>query len=142
MRESDLIATYGIPKAELKAFRETLKEGVDWNRIQVGSKPIQLCPVEYTEQGTKAVLGRFGVEGHKPAETDTFEAVVLRCNYPNPRIMTVVPEGRGPTNVQVSDNRLFFVGAKVVITKKPSGLFCLQRPESKRRLLNQNPPPK
>jgi hypothetical protein len=142
MRESDLIATYGIPKAELKAFRETLKEGVDWNRVQVGSKPIQLCPVEYTEQGTKAVLGRFGVEGHKPAETDTFEAVVLRCNYPNPRIMTVVPDGRGPTNVQVSDNRLFFVGAKVIITKKPSGLFCLQRPESKRRLLNQNPPPK
>lgn len=140
MRESDLIATYGIPKAELKKFRETLKEGEDWNRIQVGSKPLQLCPVEYTEQGTKAVLGRFGVEGHKPAEADEFEAIVLRCNYPNSRIMTVIRDGWRPTNVQVSDNRLFYVGAKVVITKRPSGLFCLQRPESKRRLFNQSPP--
>lgn len=137
MREQFVIAKYGIPKAELQEYRRTLEEGKMWHRERSGDKPATLCPVAFTEEGLKAVLERFGVNGAKPAETDpsTFSAKVVRCDFPNRRLMSVMPEGSDkPVTVQTADSSLFYRGAQVVITRRGNSLICLQRPLSKEKL--------
>lgn len=146
MREQIVIATYGIPKAELQDFRRTLEEGKMWFRERSGGKPATLCPVAFTEEGLKAVLARFGVGQSKPAEIDasTFPAKVVRCDFPNRRLMSVMPEGGDkPVMVMTANSGLFYRGAQVVITRRGNSLICLQRPLSKEKLfttLNRTKP--
>lgn len=146
MREQIVIATYGIPKAELQEFRQSLEEGKMWFRERSGAKPSKLCPVAFTEEGLKAVLERFGVNGAKPAEADpsSFSAKVVRCDFPNRRLMSVLPDGTDkPVTVQTADSRLFYRGAMVQVVRRGNSLICLQRPASKEKLfttLNRTKP--
>lgn len=146
MRESFVVAKYGIPKAELQEFRRTLEEGKMWIRERSGDKPATLCPVTFTEEGLKAVLERFGVVQSKPAEiqSGTFSAKVVRCDFPNRRLMSVTPEGSDkPVMVQTFNAGLFYRGAQVVISRRGNSLICLQRPSSKEKLftnLNRTKP--
>jgi len=139
MKESELIKAYGIPKEELRAFRLTLTRGVDWDKQQVGDKPEKLCPVIFSPSGKAKVLEKFGVKEAKPAEIDptTFKAKVVRCDFPNRRLMTALVEGKGnPITVQTYDSRLFYRGAEIVVQMKGNAFFCSQRPISAQRLFS------
>ena len=139
MRESELIRLYGLPKEELKEYRHTLVRGVDWDKEKVGDKPEKLCPVIFSPSGKAKVLEKFGVSEAKPAEIEstTFKAKVVRCDFPNHRLMTAVAEGSSNViTVQTFDSRLFYRGAEILVTPKGSAFFCSQRPVSKQRLFS------
>ena len=139
MKESELIKAYGIPKEELREFRLSLARGVDWDKQQVGDKPEKLCPVIFSPSGKAKVLEKFGVKEAKPAEIDptTFKAKVVRCDFPNRRLMTVLIEGKGnPITVQTYDSRLFYRGAEIVVQMKGNAFFCSQRPSSAQKLFS------
>ncbi len=139
MKESELIRLYGLPKEELKEFRSTLVRGEDWDKEKVGDKPEKLCPVIFSPSGKAKVLERFGVKEAKPAEIEstTFKAKVVRCNFPNHRLMTAVVDGSTSViTVQTYDARLFYRGAEILITPKGSSFFCSQRPVSRQRLFS------
>ena len=141
MRESLVVATYGIPKAELQEFRRTLEEGKMWVRERSGDKPATLCPVTFTEEGLKTVLVRFGVNQSKPAEIspDALSAKVVRCDFPNRRIMSVIIEGSDkPVTVQTFNAGLFYHGAIVTLTRRGNSLICLQKPISKEKLFTNS----
>ena len=141
MRESFVVATYGIPKAELQEFRRTLEEGKMWVRERSGDKPATLCPVTFTEEGLKAVLVRFGVNQSKPAEinANTFSAKVVRCDFPNQRLMSVLPEGADkPVTIQTANSSLFYHGAIITVTRRGNLLICLQKPTSKEKLFTNS----
>ena len=141
MRESIVVATYGIPKAELQEFRRTLEEGKMWVRERSGDKPPTLCPVAFTEDGLKTVLERFGVNQAKPAQLDanTFSAKVVRCDFPNRRLMSVLPEGADkPVIVQTFNSGLFYNGASVTVARRGNSLICLQKPSSKEKLFTNS----
>ena len=66
LRETDVIERWGVPKDELVAFRkETLVEGRDYERVPMGNRPIQTCPVAFTEEGQGRVFERFGLKDGK-----------------------------------------------------------------------------
>ena len=139
MRESDLIRLFGLPKEELREYRLTLVRGVDWDKEKVGDKPEKLCPVIFSPSGKAKVLEKFGVSEAKPAEIEstTFKAKVVRCDFPNRRLMTAVAEGSSNViTVQTFDSRLFYRGAEILVTPKGSAFFCSQRPISKQRLFS------
>jgi hypothetical protein len=139
MRESELIKAYGLPKEELREFRLTLVRGEDWDKEKVGDKPEKLCPVIFSPSGKAKVLEKFGVKEAKPAEIDptTFKAKVVRCDFPNRRLMTVLIEGQGNSiTVQTYDSRLFYRGAEIVVQMKGSAFFCSQRPASAQKLFS------
>lgn len=139
MKETELIRLYGLPKEELKEFRSTLVRGVDWDKEKVGDKPDKLCPVIFSPSGKAKVLEKFGVKEAKPAEIEstTFKAKVVRCDFPNHRLMTAIIDGSTSIiTVQTYDARLFYRGAEIVITPKGSAFFCSQRPISKQRLFS------
>lgn len=139
MRESELIRLYGLPKEELREYRLTLVRGVDWDKERVGDKPEKLCPVIFSPSGKAKVLEKFGVSEAKPAEIEstTFKAKVVRCDFPNHRLMTAVAEGSSNViTVQTFDSRLFYRGAEILVTPKGSAFFCSQRPVSKQRLFS------
>lgn len=139
MRESDLVRLYGLPKEELREYRLTLVRGEDWDKEKVGDKPEKLCPVIFSPSGKAKVLEKFGVKEAKPAEIDptTFKAKVVRCDFPNRRLMTALIEGKGtPITVQTYDSRLFYRGADIVVQMKGSAFFCSQRPLSAQRLFS------
>lgn len=139
MKETELIRLYGLPKEELKEFRSTLVRGVDWDKEKVGDKPEKLCPVIFSPSGKAKVLEKFGVKEAKPAEIEstTFKAKVVRCDFPNHRLMTAIIDGSTSIiTVQTYDARLFYRGAEIVITPKGSAFFCSQRPISKQRLFS------
>lgn len=145
MRESDLVRLYGLPKEELREYRLTLVRGEDWDKEKVGDKPEKLCPVIFSPSGKAKVLEKFGVKEAKPAEIDptTFKAKVVRCDFPNRRLMTALIEGKGnPITVQTYDSRLFYRGAEIVVQMKGSAFFCSQRPLSAQRLFSTSTKPK
>jgi hypothetical protein len=145
MRESELIRLYGLPKEELREYRLTLVKGVDWDKEKVGDKPEKLCPVKFFPSGMLKVLERFGVKEAKPAEIEstTFKAKVVRCDFPNLRLMTALAEGSSNViTVQTFDSRLFYRGAEILVTPKGAAFFCSQRPVSKQRLFSTSTKPK
>lgn len=130
---------YGLPKEELREYRLTLVRGVDWDKERVGDKPEKLCPVKFFPVGMAKVLERFGVKEAKPAEIEptTFKAKVVRCDFPNQRLMTAVADGKhNVITVQTFDSRLFYRGAEILVTIKGASFFCSQRPISKQRLFS------
>ena len=139
MKEYELIEAYGLPKDELRDYRKSLKEGLDWEREQMGAKPAKLCPVIFTEEGVRKVLERFGVVKSKPADPDTkvFTATVFRCDFPNWKRMAVqIDDTKTVVFANVADARNFYKGAKVEIVQKGTQFFCSQRPDSRIRLFN------
>ena len=125
-KESDVIERFGVPKDELVAFRKSLTEGEHWERMPQGSRPLRTCPIIFTENGWNLVVAKFGlIEVHaktekdkpaeikvmKPAEADqesVEKAEVIRCDYPNRRVMLVKLENGKSVfcNVFFSSTRL------------------------------------
>ena len=131
--EKDIIARFGLPRDEMVRFRrEHLKQGEDWNRLKQGDKPEHMCPIVFTESGHRKVYDKFGIVD-KPQESWPKNGIVSRNNWPNHRIMTVLIDGKSH-NVIVSDARLFYPGAEVLVDRKGSKLICSQRPASPHKL--------
>jgi hypothetical protein len=146
-KESDVISRFGVPKDELVAFRKSLNEGEHWERMPFGKRPLRTCPIVYTESGWDADVQRFGlVEVHatkeevkvmKPAEADpeVLEAAdVLRCDYPNRRIMLVKTESGKSVFCNVFDSRPFKPKMPIVVKYRANRWYCEHRPTSILRL--------
>lgn len=140
MREREASKLYGIPKDELTAFRETLTEGADWEREPQGVRPLKMCPVVFTEQGWAKVIEKFGLtiaEAPKdpPQSEDKMEeATVLRCDYPNTRIMLVRLFDGKAVMCRVFDSRRFKPRMPVAVTYRHSRYYCEHRPNSLLRI--------
>lgn len=151
-KESDVISRFGVPKDELVAFRKSLNEGEHWERMPFGKRPLRTCPIVYTESGWAAVVHKFGlIEVHakiqadkpaevvvmKPAEADPElleKADVLRCDYPNRRIMLVKTESGKTTFCNVFDSRPFKPKMPIVVKYRAGRWYCEHRPTSILRL--------
>ena len=135
--EKEIIARFGLPRDEMIAFRKTLREGTDWVRVRSGDKPVQMCPVMFTEEGMNKVVAKFGLQIDAPAPADVWpkQATVTRTDYPNRRIMDVLIDGK-TCRVVVHDSHLFYPGAEVKVDRKGGQLICSQRPDSQRKLFS------
>lgn len=135
--EKEIIARFGLPRDEMIAFRKTLREGTDWVRVRTGDKPVQMCPVMFTEEGMNKVVAKFGLQIDAPAPADVWpkQATVTRTDYPNRRIMDVLIDGK-TCRVVVHDSHLFYPGAEVRVDRKGGQLICSQRPDSQRKLFS------
>jgi hypothetical protein len=146
-KESDVVERFGVPKDELVAFRKSLTEGEHWERMPQGSRPLRTCPVVFTENGWNLVVAKFGlievnatkeeVKVMKPAEAEPenlVKADVLRCDYPNRRVMLVKLENGKSVFCNVFDSRPFKPRMPVVIKHRGGKYFCEHRPTSILRL--------
>jgi hypothetical protein len=146
-KESDVVERFGVPKDELVAFRKSLTEGEHWERMPQGSRPLRTCPVVFTENGWNLVVSKFGlievtavpdeVKVMKPAEAEPenlVKADVLRCDYPNRRVMLVKLENGKSVFCNVFDSRPFKPKMPVVIKHRGGKYFCEHRPTSILRL--------
>lgn len=142
MREKELIERFGVPKDELKAFRKTLAEGTDWEREMQASKPAHLCPAVYLQSGLDKVFDKFGLRkpdaeimapAEKPPE-EMLQASVLRCDYPNFRIMLVKLSNGKTTFVNVNDARRFKPKLPIAVVFRGGRYFCEHRPTSVLRI--------
>lgn len=146
-KESDVVERFGVPKDELVAFRKSLTEGEHWERMPQGSRPLRTCPVVFTENGWNLVVSKFGlievtatkeeVKVMKPAEAEPenlVKADVLRCDYPNRRVMLVKLENGKSVFCNVFDSRPFKPRMPVVIKHRGGRFFCEHRPTSILRL--------
>lgn len=150
IRETEVVKRWGVPKEALIDFRNvSLVEGKDWERLPQGRKPLNTCPVIYTDDGLKAVMTNFGLidstggiaaPAAKPDES-VFEAVVVRVGYPNRRIMLVsLPDGKR-VFCNVFDSTPFKADLKIVVKHRGGRYYCEHRPTSILRinsLLNRN----
>lgn len=142
MREKELIERFGVPKDELKAFRKTLVENVDWEREVQASKPSYLCPAFYMPSGMDKVFEKFGLkkpdsEVMKPAEKPAEEmsqATVVRCDYPNIRIMLAKLSNGKTVFVNVNDARRFKPKLPIAVVFRGGRFFCEHRPTSVLRI--------
>ncbi len=131
--EKDIIARFGLPRDEMVRFRrDHLKPVEDWSRLRQGDKPEHMCPIVFTDVGLKKVYEKFGVTD-TPQDSWPKVGVVSRNNWPNHRIMTVLIDGKSH-NVIVSDARLFYPGAEILVDRKGSKLICSLRPDSPQKL--------
>ena len=146
-KESDVVERFGVPKDELVAFRKSLNEGEHWERMPQGSRPLRTCPIVFTETGWNLEVAKFGlIEVHaandevkvmKPAEAEPEnmeKAEVIRCNYPNNRVMLVKLEIGKSVFCNVFDSRPFKPRMPVVIKHRGGRYFCEHRPTSILRL--------
>lgn len=146
-KESDVVERFGVPKDELVAFRKSLTEGEHWERMPQGSRPLRTCPIIFTETGWNLVVAKFGlIEVHaakdevkvmKPAEAEPEnmeKAEVVRCDYPNNRVMLVKLENGKSVFCNVFDSRPFKPRMPVVIKHRGGRYFCEHRPTSILRL--------
>jgi hypothetical protein len=150
IRETEVVKRWGVPKEALVDFRNiSLVEGRDWERLPQGRKPLNTCPVVFTEDGLKAVMSKFGliaesgeiaVPASKPTE-EISEATVVRVGYPNKRIMLVsLPDGKR-VFCNVFDSTPFKPELKIVVKFRGGRYYCEHRPTSILRinsLLNRN----
>ena len=149
IRESEVIERWGVPKDELTAFRKaSLVEGKDYERIPMGKRPLSTCPVSFTEEGLSIVFQRFGLvqagKVHEPAPKPTdvlVHAEVLRCNFPNVRILEIVlPDGKRAI-CNVFNSRLFKPKLLIAVKYRSGRYYCEHRPTSILRinsLINRN----
>lgn len=142
MREKEIIELYGIPKDELRAFRKTLTEGTDWDREVQLAKPAYLCPAVYTESGMAKIFEKFGLKkpdaevmapAEKPAE-EMMQATVIRCDYPNVRIMLVKLSNGKTVFANVNDSRRFKPKLPIAVVFRGGRFFCEHRPTSVLRI--------
>ena len=162
-KESDVIRRFGVPKDELVAFRKSaLLEGKDWERPPVGKRPIHTCPIVYTQEGFKLVAERFGlIEVHaslkpgEPAEVKVMNpaeaepemlsaAEVVRCDYPNRRIMLIRLEDGKQVFCVVYDSTRFKPRLPIAVKYRGGRYYCEHRPTSLLRinqLLKRNAKP-
>jgi hypothetical protein len=151
-KESDVVERFGVPKDELTDFRKSLTEGEHWERFPQGRRPLRTCPIVFTESGWNLVVERFGlIEVHaktekdkpteykvmKPAEADPEsmeKAEVVRCDYPNHRVMLVKLESGKSVFANVFDSRPFKPRMPVVVKHRGGRYFCEHRPTSILRL--------
>jgi hypothetical protein len=135
--EKEIISRFGLPRDEMIAFRKTLREGADWVRVRTGDKPVQMCPVMFTEEGMTKVIAKFGIQIDAPAPADVWpkQATVTRTDYPNRRIMDVLIDGK-TCRVVVHDSKMFYPGAEVKVDRKGGQLICSQRPDSHHKLFS------
>jgi hypothetical protein len=151
-KESDVVERFGVPKDELTNFRKSLNEGEHWERFPQGRRPLRTCPIVFTQSGWDKVVERFGlIEVHakteagkppevtvmKPAEKDPevmVKADVLRCDYPNTRVMLVKLENGKSVFCNVFDSRPFKPRMPVVVKHRGGRYFCEHRPTSILRL--------
>jgi hypothetical protein len=151
-KESDVVERFGVPKDELVAFRKSLTEGEHWERMPQGSRPLRTCPIIFTETGWNLVVAKFGlIEVHaktekdkpteykvmKPAEAEPEnmeKAEVIRCDYPNNRVMLVKLENGKSVFCNVFDSRPFKPRMPVVVKHRGGRYFCEHRPTSILRL--------
>jgi hypothetical protein len=146
-KESDVVERFGVPKDELVAFRKSLTEGEHWERMPQGSRPLRTCPIIFTETGWNLVVAKFGlievtavpdeVKVMKPAEAEPEnmeKAEVIRCDYPNTRVMLVKLENGKSVFVNVFDSRPFKPRMPIVVKHRGGRFFCEHRPTSILRL--------
>lgn len=146
-KESDVIERFGVPKDELVLFRKSLNEGEHWERMPHGKRPLRTCPIVFTQTGWDLVVERFGlIEVHsdgidtkvmKPAEADPEvqeKADVIRCDYPNRRVMLVKTESGKTVFCNVFDSTPFKPRMPVVVKYRGGRWFCEHRPTSILRL--------
>ena len=142
MKEKDVIELYGVPKDELKAFRKTMVEGVDWEREPQASKPAYLCPAVYKDSGMEKIFERFGLKkpdsapmtpAAPPAE-EMHQATVIRCDYPNVRIMLVRLSDGKTVFANVNDARRFKPKLPIAVVFRGGRFFCEHRPTSLLRI--------
>jgi hypothetical protein len=136
-KESDVIERFNVPKDELVLFRKSLNEGEHWERMPFGKRPLRTCPIVFTESGWAAVVLRFGIKEMKPAEPEPERLVmaeVLRCNYPNNRVMLVKTEDGKSVFCSVFDSTPFKPRMPVVIKHRGGRWYCEHRPTSVLRL--------
>lgn len=138
IRETDVIERWGVPKDELVAFRKSsLTEGKDYERIPFGKRPLHTCPVAFTEEGQSLVFARFGLvkdgKPHEPAPKPAEEVVhanVVRCDYPNTRIMLISLSDGKRVICNVFNSRLFKPKLAIAVKYRGGRYYCEHRPTS------------
>ena len=139
MKEKEFIELYGVPKDELKAYRKlSLVEGTDWNREALVNRPKHLCPVIYTESGLAKLFENFKLKSDNneimpPAELEPEEitqATVVRCDYPNVRVMLVKLTNGKMVFANVNDARRFKFKQPIAIVHRGGKYYCEHRPTS------------
>ena len=139
MREKEFIDLYGVPKDELKAYRKSsLVQGEDWVRELLPNKPNHLCPVKYTNAGLDKLYSNFKLKTEeqvvmKPAEPqpeETIKATVLRCDYPNIRVMLVKLSDGKTVFANVNDARRFKPKLPIAVVFRGNKYYCEHRPTS------------
>lgn len=151
-KESDVVARFGVPKDELVDFRKSLQEGKDWERVPTGKRPLRTCPIAFTEEGWKLVVARFGLievhastEAGKPTEVKVMEpaaapkeevmpADVIRCDYPNRRVMLVRLESGKSVFCNVFDSTPFKPKLRIAVKHRGGRYYCEHRPTSVLRI--------
>jgi hypothetical protein len=152
-KESDVVLRFGVPKDELVSFRKSeMQEGRHWERVPSGKRPLRTCPIAYTEEGWKMVYERFGLlevnallepDGSskvivmKPADApkETFsKAEVVRCDYPNRRVMLIRLEDGKTAFCTVFDSTPFKPKLPIVVKHRGGRWYCEHRPTSILRL--------
>ena len=124
IREIDLAAHTGIPRAELRTMREKAVSEQHW--LLFGKA------IVWTDTGLKWLSERLSVDlgdlvPEQPAER---AAVVLRARILNPRLIRVVVDGdREPSLANVGDNRLYKPDMRVLVRKEGNGYVGPRRPK-------------
>lgn len=145
MREKEFIDLYGVPKDELKAYRKsTLVQGEDWIRELLPNRQVHLCPVKYTNVGLDRLYANFKLKTESnqvmaPAELpkeEITEATVLRCDYPNIRIMLVKLSNGKSVFATVNDARRFKPKMPIAVIFRGGKYYCEHRPTSILRINN------
>lgn len=138
LKESEVIERWGVPKDELVAYRkDVLVEGRDWERIPSGNRPIQTCPVAFTEEGQNRVFERFGLKQGpyvaEPAELpkeEILRATVTRVGFPNRRIMQIQLEDGKRVFCNVFDSTPFKPDLPIAVKYRGGRYYCEHRPTS------------
>lgn len=151
-KEIDVIRRFGVPKDELVEFRKSLQEGKDWERVPTGKRPLRTCPIAFTEEGWNLVVAKFGlIEVHastkagepavvkvmNPAATPeevVMPAEVIRCDYPNRRVMLVRLADGKTAFCNVFDSTPFKPKLKIAVKLRGNRLYCEHRPTSVLRI--------
>jgi hypothetical protein len=145
MREKEFIDLYGVPKDELRAYRKlSLVQGEDWIRELFPNKQVHLCPVKYTAVGLDKLYAHFKLKTESnqvmaPAELpkeEITQAVVIRCDYPNVRIMLVKLSDGKSVFATVNDARRFKPKMPIAVIFRGNKYYCEHRPTSLLRINN------
>lgn len=127
--ESDLAQRLGLPRDEVKRWREKMEVGTDW---------IKTKPVMWTGLGVQKLEERLGLGGEvameKPPAIDADgrrEAKVVRSNFRNRRMIEARLSSGATTMVLVRDAGLYIAGQSLEVRRNGDGWMEAMAPRKK-----------
>lgn len=128
--ESDLAQRLGLPRDEVKRWREKMEVGTDW---------IQSKPVTWTKPGVLKLEEQLGldkavvVEERPKVEVEEGKqsAQVVRCHFKNRRMIEARLSSGAVSMVLVRDAGLYLAGQLFEVRKNGEGWMESKKPKKK-----------